>query len=75
MVMGRAQVITLIEAKPNGVLALLNEECVVPRGSDSSFVEKLFQVNTSLAPPSPPPPSMKGSITRRRKRRRDVVVG
>lgn len=33
--------IELITQKPNGVLPLLDEELVVPRGSDKSFVQKL----------------------------------
>jgi myosin V len=36
------EVIELIEGKPGGILSILNEECVVPKGSDSSFAEKLF---------------------------------
>ena len=38
-----AEVIELIEGKPSGILSILNEECVVPKGTDSSFGEKLFQ--------------------------------
>lgn len=38
-----AEVIELIEGKPSGILSILNEECVVPKGTDSSFAEKLFQ--------------------------------
>ena len=37
------EVIELIEGKPGGILSLLNEECVVPRGTDASFAEKMFQ--------------------------------
>ena len=37
------QVIELIEGKPSGILSILNEECVVPRGTDATFVDKLFQ--------------------------------
>ena len=36
------EVIELIEGKPSGILSILNEECVVPKGTDSSFAEKLF---------------------------------
>ena len=38
------QVLELIEGKPGGVLSILNEECVVPKGSDASFADKIFQV-------------------------------
>ena len=38
-----SEVIDLIEGKPTGILSILNEECVVPRGSDASFAEKTFQ--------------------------------
>lgn len=36
-------VINLIEAKPIGVLNLLDEECKMPRGSDESFCSKIYQ--------------------------------
>ena len=36
------EVIDLIEGKPAGILSILNEECVVPKGSDATFAEKLF---------------------------------
>lgn len=36
-------VINLIEAKPIGILNLLDEECKMPRGSDESFCSKLYQ--------------------------------
>jgi hypothetical protein len=36
------EVIELIEGKPSGILSILNEECVVPKGTDASFAEKLF---------------------------------
>ena len=32
-----SEVIELIEGKPSGILSILNEECVVPKGSDASF--------------------------------------
>jgi len=37
------EVIELIEGKPSGILSILNEECVVPRGTDASFADKTFQ--------------------------------
>ena len=37
-----AEVIELIEGKPSGILSILNEECVVPKGTDTSFSDKLF---------------------------------
>eukprot|EP00966_Prymnesium_polylepis_P322517 7378774-Prymnesium_polylepis.1 len=39
------QVLELIEGKPGGILSILNEECVVPKGSDASFADKIFQRN------------------------------
>lgn len=38
-----AEVIDLIEGKPSGILSILNEECVVPKGTDATFADKLFQ--------------------------------
>jgi len=37
-------VLDLIESK-TGLLALLNEECVRPKGNDTSFVQKALQIN------------------------------
>ncbi|RHZ34840.1 hypothetical protein DYB37_009606, partial [Aphanomyces astaci] len=34
----------VLEARPTGVLALLDEECNVPKGSDAGFVRKLYQI-------------------------------
>jgi myosin heavy subunit len=36
-----APCLELIEARPEGVLALLDDECLLPRGSDGGFLEKL----------------------------------
>lgn len=36
-------VINLIEAKPIGILNLLDEECKMPKGSDESFCSKIYQ--------------------------------
>ena len=33
----------LVENKPNGIIAMLDEEVVMPRGSDESFLNKLHQ--------------------------------
>ena len=38
-----SECIELMEAKPHGILSVLNEECVVPKGSDKSFLDKVFQ--------------------------------
>ena len=35
-----SECIELMEAKPHGILSVLNEECVVPRGSDASFAAR-----------------------------------
>ena len=40
--------ITLIEAKPAGILALLDEQCLVPRGTDKSFASNLYNRLTSM---------------------------
>ena len=37
------ETIELLEARPNGILSLINEECVVPRGTDATLVDKMFQ--------------------------------
>ncbi|RQM24623.1 hypothetical protein B5M09_003089 [Aphanomyces astaci] len=39
----------VLEARPTGVLALLDEECNVPKGSDAGFVRKLYQIYHSHA--------------------------
>ena len=38
-----SECIELMETKPHGILSVLNEECVVPKGSDKSFLDKVFQ--------------------------------
>ena len=40
-----SEVVRLIGGRPGGVLHSLNEECVVPKGSDDSFVEKLLETH------------------------------
>eukprot|EP00965_Chrysotila_dentata_P081450 2689156-Pleurochrysis_carterae.AAC.1 len=37
-----SETLELIEGNPSGVFALLNEECVVPKGSDASLLDKMF---------------------------------
>ena len=47
-------VVKLIGGRPNGILPALNEECVVPKGTDGTMLEKLFQAhkqNTLLSKP------------------------
>lgn len=34
--------VSLIEAKPVGIFPLLDEECTVPKGTDETFIQKLF---------------------------------
>jgi len=36
-------VLSLLEERPRGIFVLLDEECVLPRGSDSSFANKIVQ--------------------------------
>merc|ERR1712130_328694 len=36
--------LNLIEAKPEGLLAMFDEECSVPRGSDRNLIEKMHKV-------------------------------
>ena len=38
-----AEVVRLIGGKPGGILHSLNEECIVPKGSDESFLGKLLE--------------------------------
>ncbi|RLN66824.1 hypothetical protein BBP00_00001975 [Phytophthora kernoviae] len=33
----------IVELRPNGIFSLLDEECVVPKGSDAGFARKLYQ--------------------------------
>ncbi|CAM9291263.1 unnamed protein product, partial [Scytosiphon promiscuus] len=39
--------ITLIETKPAGILALLDEQCLVPKGTDKSFASNMYNRLTS----------------------------
>ncbi|KAF0697680.1 Aste57867_11651 [Aphanomyces stellatus] len=37
----------VLETRPTGVLALLDEECNIPKGTDAGFVRKLYQIYAS----------------------------
>ena len=37
--------VRLIGGKPGGILHSLNEECIVPKGSDESFLGKLMDLH------------------------------
>lgn len=50
-------VIDLVEAKKNGLLALLDEECIIPKGSDHSFCAKVHTTHASNAYLEAPKPS------------------
>lgn len=41
----------LIEAKPDGILCVLDEELVVPKGSDKGFLRKLHERQDKVCPP------------------------
>ncbi|RHY35309.1 hypothetical protein DYB32_000202 [Aphanomyces invadans] len=34
----------VLESRPTGILALLDEECNIPKGTDAGFVRKLYQI-------------------------------
>lgn len=51
----------LLERPPNCVLRLLSEECRIPKGSDTSFIEKL---HTEFSSTNPHPFYMKGNDRR-----------
>lgn len=40
----------LIEAKPDGILCVLDEELVVPKGSDKGFLRKLHERQDKVCP-------------------------
>eukprot|EP01125_Pyxidicula_operculata_P011624 TRINITY_DN380_c0_g1_i3.p1 TRINITY_DN380_c0_g1~~TRINITY_DN380_c0_g1_i3.p1 ORF type:complete len:2192 (-),score=799.53 TRINITY_DN380_c0_g1_i3:42-6617(-) len=42
--------IDLISKKPRGVLVILDEECVVPKATDQTFVDKLTQIHANRNP-------------------------
>jgi len=37
--------IDLVESKPNGFISLLDSACVMPKGSDTIFLQNLFQAH------------------------------
>lgn len=39
--------IELIESKPAGILALLDEQCLVPKGTDRSFASNIYRLLTA----------------------------
>jgi len=39
------EVITLVEEKRNGIFAVLDEECIVPKGTDKSFCSKVHTMH------------------------------
>ena len=43
-----ADVLSLIEGRM-GAISILNEECVRPKGSDTSFVSKLYAMNANTS--------------------------
>ena len=55
----RQLVLSLFTAPKKGMFALLNEECVFPKGSDSSFLDKLFGLQKDNKCMLKPPPSRK----------------
>ncbi|KAF1774465.1 P-loop containing nucleoside triphosphate hydrolase [Phytophthora cactorum] len=38
-----SQCLEMVEQRPSGIFSLLDEECVVPKGSDAGFARKLYQ--------------------------------
>ena len=38
-------VINLVEQKRTGILALLDEECIIPKGTDKTFCAKVHTAN------------------------------
>ena len=49
----------LVEGKPRGLFALLEEECVVPKGSDKGLADKLFDAAGRKHPCIRRPPKVK----------------
>jgi myosin heavy subunit len=43
------EVINLVETKRNGIFALLDEECIVPKGSDKGFTAKVHTTHSANA--------------------------
>ncbi|RHY26544.1 hypothetical protein DYB32_007509 [Aphanomyces invadans] len=47
----------LLEKKPRGLFHMLDEECIVPQGSDENFARKATKLHTSAAAAGTPSPS------------------
>eukprot|EP00924_Labyrinthula_sp_SR-Ha-C_P009321 maker-scaffold_2-snap-gene-20.33-mRNA-1 protein AED:0.00 eAED:0.00 QI:73/1/1/1/1/1/2/54/1259 len=42
-----AEVVEVIEKKPNGILPVLDDECIIPEGSDQKFMNKIEDTHTA----------------------------
>ena len=47
----------LLEGRPGGLIALLDDELAFPKATDATFAAKLADAFASVSPPPPPPPS------------------
>ncbi len=43
-------VLDMVELRPKGLLVMLDEECMVPKGSDKGFLEKIRKEHITLNP-------------------------
>eukprot|EP01114_Cavostelium_apophysatum_P003447 TRINITY_DN1333_c0_g1_i2.p1 TRINITY_DN1333_c0_g1~~TRINITY_DN1333_c0_g1_i2.p1 ORF type:complete len:1215 (-),score=439.37 TRINITY_DN1333_c0_g1_i2:120-3764(-) len=59
-------VIDLIEGKRSGILALLDEECIVPKGTDKSFCAKVHTIHSGNPNLSIPHSTTKGTKNKTR---------
>merc|ERR1711931_159898 len=55
--MNLVQTIELIEKKM-GILSMLEEECIVPKATDKTYLEKMMNKHNSFAKPKPPKKGM-----------------
>ena len=46
----------LLEGRPGGLIALLDDELAFPKATDATFAAKLADAFASVSPPPPPPP-------------------